>query len=145
MYSMAEERLRAGSLWSRVLSSLVETVGRCCKKGYLMIDALDARFKVRMSQFTHRLPPSVKRIVLFGSRAMGSARPDSDYDVAIFVSDRADLCAVRKVAARISMELFQVGLDFRPVVLSFSRLQEQSEFLDHIRSHGHALFLNDEI
>ncbi|HEY3638770.1 MAG TPA: nucleotidyltransferase domain-containing protein [Rhizomicrobium sp.] len=29
----------------------------------------------------------IERVVLFGSRARGDARPDSDYDVAVFVRD----------------------------------------------------------
>jgi len=32
----------------------------------------------------------VERVVLFGSRARGDARPDSDYDVAVFLRDMAD-------------------------------------------------------
>lgn len=32
----------------------------------------------------------VERIVLFGSRARGEARPDSDYDIAVFLRDLPD-------------------------------------------------------
>lgn len=32
----------------------------------------------------------VERVVLFGSRARGDARPDSDYDVAVFLRDMPD-------------------------------------------------------
>lgn len=32
----------------------------------------------------------IERVVLFGSRARGDARPDSDYDVAIFLKDMTD-------------------------------------------------------
>lgn len=32
----------------------------------------------------------VERLVLYGSRARGDARPDSDYDVAVFLRDLAD-------------------------------------------------------
>ena len=34
--------------------------------------------------------PRLQRIVLFGSRARGDARADSDYDVAVFLHDLAD-------------------------------------------------------
>jgi predicted nucleotidyltransferase len=32
----------------------------------------------------------LERVVLFGSRARGEARPDSDYDVAVFIRDLDD-------------------------------------------------------
>jgi predicted nucleotidyltransferase len=32
----------------------------------------------------------LERIVLFGSRARGDARPDSDYDIAVFLQDLTD-------------------------------------------------------
>ena len=32
----------------------------------------------------------IDRVVLFGSRARGDARPDSDYDVAVFLRDLPD-------------------------------------------------------
>jgi predicted nucleotidyltransferase len=32
----------------------------------------------------------IERVVLFGSRARGDARPDSDYDVAVFLKDLTD-------------------------------------------------------
>ena len=35
----------------------------------------------------------IDRVVLFGSRARGDARPDSDYDVAVF-------CATSAIASR---------------------------------------------
>jgi hypothetical protein len=34
--------------------------------------------------------PRLERVVLFGSRARGEARPDSDYDVAVFLRDLTD-------------------------------------------------------
>jgi predicted nucleotidyltransferase len=34
--------------------------------------------------------PRLERVVLFGSRARGDARPDSDYDVAVFLRDMSN-------------------------------------------------------
>jgi predicted nucleotidyltransferase len=31
--------------------------------------------------------PKLERVVLYGSRARGDARPDSDYDIAVFLHD----------------------------------------------------------
>ena len=33
----------------------------------------------------------LERVVLYGSRARGDGRPDSDYDVAVFLRDMNDL------------------------------------------------------
>ena len=43
---------------------------------------------VRFRDELHEIYGSrLARIVLFGSRARGDARPDSDYDVAVFLTD----------------------------------------------------------
>ena len=43
--------------------------------------------------------PRLERVVLFGSRARGDARANSDYDIAIFLHDLADRdCEVDRLA-----------------------------------------------
>lgn len=50
-------------------------------------DAILARFRAALDQlYGSRL----ERVVLFGSRARGDARADTDYDVAVFVRDLDD-------------------------------------------------------
>ncbi|MBV8180985.1 MAG: nucleotidyltransferase domain-containing protein [Mycobacterium sp.] len=45
----------------------------------------------RFRQAVERLYGSrLERVVLYGSRARGDARPDSDYDVAVFLRDMED-------------------------------------------------------
>lgn len=34
--------------------------------------------------------PRLERVVLYGSRARGDTRPDSDYDIAVFLRDMPD-------------------------------------------------------
>ena len=54
----------------------------------LVHDPILARFRVAVARtYGDRL----ERVVLFGSRARGNARPDSDYDVAVFLHGFTDL------------------------------------------------------
>jgi predicted nucleotidyltransferase len=49
-----------------------------------MSDPIMSRFRAALDQIYGE---RIERVVLFGSRARGDARPDSDYDVAIFLKD----------------------------------------------------------
>ena len=50
-----------------------------------LADPILARFRAALDKvYGARL----ERVVLFGSRARGDARPDSDYDIAVFLKDR---------------------------------------------------------
>jgi uncharacterized protein len=55
----------------------------------------------------------IERVVLFGSRARGDTRPDSDYDIAVFLRDMSDRFA----------ELY------RPADLSTGILGDTGEFV----------------
>jgi predicted nucleotidyltransferase len=46
-------------------------------------DPILARFRTALAE---AYGPRLERVVLYGSRARGEARPDSDYDVAVFLS-----------------------------------------------------------
>ena len=49
---------------------------------------LDDPVLIRFRQaLTGAYGSKLERVVLFGSRARGDARPDSDYDVAVFIHD----------------------------------------------------------
>lgn len=48
----------------------------------------------------------IERVVLFGSRARGGARPDSDYDVAVFLHDMADRWREMDRLADIGTDIF---------------------------------------
>lgn len=50
----------------------------------------DPVLKKFRAALTERYGDRIERVVLFGSRARGDARPDSDYDVALFLEDLSD-------------------------------------------------------
>jgi predicted nucleotidyltransferase len=65
-------------------------------------DPVIARFRAALdSAFGER----IERVVLYGSRARGDARPDSDYDVAVFLRDMDDRWPEMKRLADISTEI----------------------------------------
>jgi uncharacterized protein len=54
----------------------------------------------------------LERVVLYGSRARGDARPDSDYNVAVFLRDMPDRIAELYLLADLSTAILQDGGDF---------------------------------
>src|ERR1700731_2552454 len=66
-------------------------------------DPVLRRFRAMLDQIYGR---RLERVVLYGSRARGDARDDSDYDVAVFLRDMPDRIA----------ELYRLG-DLSTVIL----------------------------
>lgn len=89
-----------------------------------------------VAQLRHLLGPDLRDVVLFGSRAMGTNRPDSDYDIAVFVADDADIARSRRIASDAAYPHVLRGYDIRPVVVHLSRRDERSQFLGHVRDVG---------
>jgi predicted nucleotidyltransferase/uncharacterized protein (UPF0332 family) len=79
----------------------------------------------------------VERIVLFGSRARGDAREDSDWDVAVFVSghDRAEIRSGR--LADITTEiLLDSDQEINPAILSADTYDARTAFMREVRREG---------
>lgn len=83
--------------------------------------------------------PQIKRIVLFGSRARGTHRPDSDYDLLLVVSkkDEALLDVLYEAVMDILLEHGRlVSLKVFPEQ-EFARLQAlQTPFMEHVNREG---------
>jgi predicted nucleotidyltransferase len=89
-----------------------------------------------VAQLRDLLGDDLRDVVLFGSRATGTHRPNSDYDIAVFVADEADLARVRRIASDTAYPHVLRGFDIRPVVLRLNRRDERSQFLGHVRDVG---------
>ncbi len=84
------------------------------------------------------LPGRVARVVLFGSRARGSAGPQSDWDVAVFLrggASSADVCRLADAAYDLIVDS---GEFIQPVAFPESGARE-STILARIRAEGIAL------
>jgi len=54
------------------------------------LEARDPTLKRFRAALDETYGPRLQRAVLFGSRARGDPRPDSDYDIAVFLRDMPD-------------------------------------------------------
>src|SRR5690348_9407526 len=79
----------------------------------------------------------IDRVVLFGSRARGDHRPDSDYDIAVFLKKPAELWDELGRLAHITTDI----LDDTGAVISAKPFAAQvyhhrSPLMQEIRAHG---------
>jgi predicted nucleotidyltransferase len=79
----------------------------------------------------------VERIVLFGSRARGDARPDSDYDVAVFLRDMSDRFQELDRLAHLSTDLIDVtGEVVNAMAYGAGAYNERTPLMREIRLEG---------
>lgn len=83
-----------------------------------------------------RLGAELDFVVLFGSRAQGTAWEESDYDIAVFVPDHVNVWKILGIASDIAYPYVISGKDVRPLVMRASRWSEPSDILNHIRTSG---------
>ena len=82
-----------------------------------------ARLRAFRRDAEHALPGNVARVVLFGSRTRGDARPDSDYDVAVFVRNLNDRRAIDHTLADTAYQHILAGVHIRPVAVPADYLE----------------------
>jgi uncharacterized protein len=82
----------------------------------------------------------VERVVLFGSRACGEARPDSDYDVAVFLKDFAGLVEEMGPIAEIETDILRdTGAVINALPLRASAYRERTGLMAELRREGRDL------
>ncbi len=77
--------------------------------------------------------PKMDRVVLFGSRAMGTFNSTSDVDLALY----GDLSMMDQ--ARISMELDELSIPYKVDLVRMSTVTTTA-LLDHIKEYGEEFF-----
>jgi uncharacterized protein len=75
------------------------------------------RLRAFRAEAEHALPGKIVMVVLFGSRARGEARSDSDYDVAVFVKDLHDRRFVDHTLSDAAYPHILAGTHIRPVAV----------------------------
>jgi predicted nucleotidyltransferase len=79
----------------------------------------------------------VERVVLFGSRARGDAKPDSDYDTAVFLKDAGTFTVECKRLADVSTEiLFALGAVISATPFPAGAYRERTGFMHELRKDG---------
>nr|WP_294553719.1 nucleotidyltransferase domain-containing protein [uncultured Rhodopila sp.] len=102
--------------------------------GAVVADPVLARFRrALVEMYGDRLD----RVVLFGSRARGDARPDSDFDVAVFLSDMDDRGAELNRLADLSTDLLgETGEFVHAMAYRAGAYDERTPLMREIRREG---------
>ena len=81
--------------------------------------------------------PRIERVVLYGSRARGDPRPDSDYDIAVFlrdIGDRAD--ELNRLADIATGILYESGACIHAMAYPAGSHTERTPLMHEIRQDG---------
>jgi predicted nucleotidyltransferase len=71
----------------------------------------------------------VERIILFGSRARGDFKENSDWDLLIVVSNELDLEDKRKISKEIRIKLAEIFIPCDVLIKSVSEIEYYSNFI----------------
>lgn len=85
------------------------------------------------------LGDSLYSVYLFGSRATGTAKADSDYDLALYIADDERISRIREIASHAAYDFLARGFEIRPVIIRSKDWNAQTQFNRHIRQVGKRL------
>jgi predicted nucleotidyltransferase len=102
-----------------------------------MDDPILTRFRTALdSLYGDRL----ERVVLYGSRARGDHRPDSDYDIAVFIRSPDRLgTEMRQLAMLATDVLTETGAVINPLPFHAGAYDMRTGFMQELRTDGRDL------
>jgi predicted nucleotidyltransferase len=99
-----------------------------------IIDPIMSRFRAALDDV---YGDRIERVVLFGSRARGDARPDSDYDVIVFLRDLERFGQEMGRIAEIETDiLYDTGAVINALPLRAGSHRERTGLMQELRREG---------
>ncbi len=82
----------------------------------------------------------IERVVLFGSRARGDARPNSDYDIAVFLEDFGGIGEEMRAMAEIETDiLIDMGAVINALPMRAGAYRDGAGLMGELRREGRDL------
>ncbi|MGO8831281.1 MAG: nucleotidyltransferase domain-containing protein, partial [Roseiarcus sp.] len=98
------------------------------------VDPITRRFRAALDE---AYGDRIERVVLFGSRARGDARPDSDYDVAVFLKDLHGFGKEARTIAEIETDILsETGIVINALPLQAGSYRERTGLMQELRRDG---------
>ena len=99
-----------------------------------IVDPILSRFRAALDE---KFGERIERVVLFGSRARGDSRPDSDHDVAVFLRQPDELWSELGHLSHITTDiLLETGAVISAKPFPAGAYREHSPLMREIRAGG---------
>jgi predicted nucleotidyltransferase len=97
-------------------------------------DPVLARFRAAVTEI---YGPRLERVVLFGSRARGDARRDSDYDIAVFIEQAGGFAEESALLAAVTTDIMlDTGAVISATPFPSGAHRERTGFMHELRKDG---------